>query len=82
SVADDLRMAPEELTRPFGPEQFAFETTDDLELLRSELGQGREVEAMQFGVAMQRPGYNVFGMGEPRTGRLSYVKRYLQDEEN
>ena len=80
SVAAGLRLAPEELTRPFAPEQFAFDTTDDLEPFRGVLGQERAVEALQFGVAMPRPGYNVFVMGEPGTGRFSFVKRYLQAE--
>ncbi len=44
------------------------------------LGQERAVEALQFGVAMPRPGYNVFVMGEPGTGRFSFVKRYLKAE--
>lgn len=80
SVAAGLRLAPEELTRPFAPEQFTFDTTDDLEPFRGVLGQERAVEALQFGVAMPRPGYNVFVMGEPGTGRFSFVKRYLQAE--
>lgn len=80
SVAAGLRLAPDELTRPFAPSQFDFNTTDDLEPFRGVLGQERAVQALQFGVAMPRPGYNVFVMGEPGTGRFSYVKRYLQAE--
>lgn len=80
SVAAGLRLAPDELTRPFSPEQFAFATTDDLDPFLGVLGQERAVEALQFGVAMPRPGYNVFVMGEPGTGRFSFVKRYLKAE--
>ena len=80
SVAAHLRLAPEALTRPFSPEQFNFASTDDLEPFRGVLGQERAVEALQFGVAMPRPGYNVFVMGEPGTGRFSFVKRYLKAE--
>ena len=29
---------------------------------------------------MPRPGYNVYVMGEPGTGRFSFVKRYLKAE--
>ena len=79
-VAARLRLAPEALTRRFSPEQFAFATTDDLEPFRGVLGQERAVEALQFGVAMPRPGYNVYVMGEPGTGRFSFVKRYLKAE--
>ncbi|AJE20438.1 ATP-binding protein [Azotobacter chroococcum] len=80
SVAAGLRLAPDELTRPFDPAQFAFASTDELEPFRGVLGQERAVEALQFGVAMPRPGYNVYVMGEPGTGRFSYVRRYLQTE--
>ncbi|QXH35164.1 Lon protease family protein [Pseudomonas muyukensis] len=79
-VASRLRLAPEALTRRFSPEQFAFSNTDDLEPFRGVLGQERAVEALQFGVAMPRPGYNVYVMGEPGTGRFSFVKRYLKAE--
>ncbi|MBD1587996.1 Lon protease family protein [Pseudomonas typographi] len=80
SVAASLRVAPEALTRPFTAEQFSFTSTDDLEPFRGVLGQERAVDALQFGVAMPRPGYNVFVMGEPGTGRFSFAKRYLRTE--
>ena len=80
SVAAHLRLAPDALTRPFSATQFNFATTDDLEPFRGVLGQARAVEALQFGVAMPRPGYNVFVMGEPGTGRFSFAKRYLKAE--
>jgi predicted ATP-dependent protease len=80
TLAAHLRLKPEALTRPFSPEQFNFTNTEDLEPFRGVLGQERAVEALQFGVAMPRPGYNVFVMGEPGTGRFSFVKRYLKAE--
>ncbi|WP_375740186.1 Lon protease family protein [Pseudomonas boanensis] len=80
SFAASLRLAPDALTRPFQPEQFCFKSTEDLEPFRGVLGQERAVEALQFGVAMPRPGYNVYVMGEPGTGRFSYVQRYLKAE--
>lgn len=80
SFAASLRLAPDALTRPFAPDQFNFTTTDDLEPFRGVLGQERAVEALQFGVAMPRPGYNVYVMGEPGTGRFSFVQRFLKAE--
>ncbi|MCY1283495.1 putative ATP-dependent protease [compost metagenome] len=80
SLAAGLRLAPEALTRPFSPDQFGFVITEELEPFRGVLGQERAVEALQFGVAMPRPGYNVYVMGEPGTGRFSFVKRYLKAE--
>src|SRR3546814_14506963 len=80
TVAAGLRLAPDALTRPFEPSQFNFNDTSELEPFLGVLGQERAVEALQFGVAMPRPGYNVFVMGEPGTGRFSFVKRYLKAE--
>src|SRR5690606_36051387 len=80
SFAASLRLAPDALTRACTADQFGFSTTDDLEPFRGVLGQERAVEALQFGVAMPRPGYNVYVMGEPGTGRFSFVQRYLRAE--
>lgn len=41
------------------------------------LGQPRAQSALEFGIAMTNPGYNVFVMGEPGLGRLSLVTKYL-----
>lgn len=41
------------------------------------VGQARAQSALAFGVAMKAPGYNIFVMGEPGTGRLSMVSHYL-----
>ncbi len=57
-----------------------FKTLNDIEPLSGILGQERAVEAIQFGVAMQRPGYNIFAMGDSGTGRSSYVLNYLKSE--
>lgn len=57
-----------------------FDTLNDIDALSGILGQERAVEAIQFGVAMQRPGYNVFAMGDSGTGRSSYILNYLRSE--
>ena len=57
-----------------------FKTTAELEAFQGVLGQERAVNALQFGVAMQRPGYNIFVMGDQGTGRFSYVSDYLKSE--
>ena len=57
-----------------------FSTLSELDPLNGILGQERAVEAIQFGVAMQRPGYNIYAMGDSGTGRSSYVMSYLKGE--
>lgn len=80
SLSSVKPLAPEQLARQFRAEEFTFNTTDDIPSFRGILGQERAVEALQFGVAMPRSGYNVFVMGYAGTGRFSYVKRYLENE--
>lgn len=80
SKSGPLRLLPEQLTVPIDLESLGFSTTDDLEPFKGILGQDRAVEAMHFGVAMKRAGYNMFVMGEPGTGRFSYAMRYLKAE--
>lgn len=68
------------LTNRISLSELHFATTAELEPLGSVLGQQRAVEALEFAVAMPRPGYNCFVMGEPGTGRFSYVRRYLSGQ--
>jgi lon-related putative ATP-dependent protease len=41
------------------------------------LGQERAQSALEFGVAMARPGYNIYVMGELGLGRLSMITQHL-----
>jgi len=64
----------------------ALKSTIDLSHIRIDtttnspnlLGQSRAQSALQFGVAMQAPGYNIYVMGDSGTGRLSMVTNYLK----
>jgi hypothetical protein len=47
---------------------------------RKRVGQSRAVEAVRFGIDIQRPGYNLFVLGEPGTGRHCMVRRLLEAE--
>ena len=68
------------LTQSIPADLFTFADTSELESFYGVLGQDRAVNAIQFGVAMQRPGYNIFVMGDTGTGRSSYVRDYLKSE--
>ena len=59
---------------------FKLTSTKSLKPFHGVLGQDRAVNALQFGVAMQRPGYNIFVMGDTGTGRSSYVQDFLKSE--
>ena len=56
-----------------------FETTDDLKPLKEIIGQNRGIEAFRFGMGMEKQGYNVFVTGRAGSGRLSTVRKLLEE---
>src|SRR5690554_571317 len=42
------------------------------------LGQARASEALEFGIAIDKPGYNLYMAGNPGTGRRHYITEYLK----
>lgn len=56
-----------------------FETTEDIKPLETIVGQRRGVEAFRFGMGINKPGYNIFVTGISNTGRLSTVKKLLEE---
>ena len=62
------------------PEEFDFETTDDLKDLTEVIGQPRAVKAMEFGVEIEQEGYNIFALGVPGTGKRSLVRRLFEEQ--
>lgn len=56
-----------------------FVTTAELEPLTGVLGQARAEQALNFAIAMPLPGYHVYVMGEPDTGRLTLTKALLEE---
>ena len=61
------------------PATLAFKTTEDLKPLKGIIGQKRGVEALRFGMGMDKAGYNVFVTGPPRSGRMAAVKKVLEE---
>ncbi|MBS97914.1 MAG: ATP-dependent protease [Oceanospirillaceae bacterium] len=68
-----LPLEPEALYRTCETDLLPFRTTETLEPFTGFFGQERALEAMEFGIGMQRPGYNLFVMGNPHTGRFSFA---------
>jgi len=76
-MASDTVVPIDRLRVPCDPAQFKFKTTNDLPDLTDMVGQARAIDAVEFGIGMNQPGYNLFVLGPPGTGRHSFVKRYL-----
>ncbi len=70
-------LRPEQLRHVCDPAQFSFETTRELEDLGQTIGQERAVGAVQFGMGIQRAGYNLFALGPSGTGKRTTISQFL-----
>ena len=73
-------LTTDQLSIQIPSDSLNFETSSELTPYNGVLGQDRAITAIQFGVAMDRPGYNVYAMGDSGTGRSSYITEYLKSE--
>jgi len=70
-------LKPEQLCHMCDGSQFDFETTADLEDLSEIIGQERAVDAIHFGIGIQREGYNLFALGPSGTGKRTTIGQFL-----
>lgn len=74
---EKFEVSAEKLVWKCDPELFAFECTKDLAPLREFVGQDRAIRAIEFGLSMDRDGYNIYVAGMTGTGKTSAVKRQI-----
>jgi len=60
------------------PEIFNFECTTDIKPLKEFIGQERALDSMNFGLAVERTGYNLFLTGLTGTGKATTIKARLE----
>jgi lon-related putative ATP-dependent protease len=72
-------LPPEALQRRCDPARLAFETTAELEPTEGIVGQERAAQALEFGIAIAREGYNVFVMGPAGSGKRTLVRSALAE---
>ncbi len=70
-------LPPEQLRRTCDPQGFPFATTAELPLVPDIIGQPRATRAIEFGLDMEAPGYNIFVLGPGGTGRTTTIQRFL-----
>ena len=64
-------MPPERLRWFCDPAELPFETTERLRPQDGAIGQERGIAALEFGLEMESPGFNLFVAGPPGTGRMT-----------
>ncbi len=66
------------LLRRCDPALLDFETTEELNDSADIVGQSRALDAVSFGIDIKQPGFNLFVLGEPGSGRHAAVRRLLE----
>ena len=75
---DKYRVPWQETCRTCQTEDFNFQCTDELMPLDRFIGQDRALEAIRFGLEVDKPGYNLFVTGLTGTGKTSAIKAHLE----
>jgi len=65
------------LSRRCDPASLGFSTTSDLPDLQEVIGQPRALRALELGSEVSGPGYNIFVLGQPGSGRTTLSQEYL-----
>jgi lon-related putative ATP-dependent protease len=71
-------LTPALLYRSCDPAELKFDLVGELDDLLEPIGQDRAVEAVQFGVAMRRKGYNIYALGASGTGKHTVIRDILK----
>lgn len=75
----DWELVPEQLREVCDPDSLGFETTAELAALPEEiLAQYRAVHALELGLGLKDPDFNIFVSGLSRSGRTEVIKKYVE----
>ena len=75
---EHLKVPVRSLTRVCNPDALGFETTAEVTPLDGTIGQDRAISALEIGLDIDAPGFNIFVSGAPGTGRNSAVRSCLE----
>lgn len=73
-------LDPQSLLRRCDAALLDFETTAELSDAVDIVGQSRALDAVRFGIDIKQPGFNLFVLGEPGSGRHAAVRRLLEEK--
>ena len=77
-MMDKFKVPASMLFPGIDPHQFGFENTGEIEPLTEIIGQERAVEALEFGLNMKSPGYNLYVSGPVGTGKGTLVRQMVK----
>lgn len=74
------KVKKEELYSCCKPSELPFNTTADISLLKETIGQQRALKALDFGLGINSHGFNIYILGESGTGKLTTIKKILEEK--
>ena len=77
-MPDIEKLTPDQLYRRCDPNNLGFETTADIEQEINLVGQERVSDAINFGMNIPHPGYNIFVLGPSGTGKREIVRDFFE----
>src|SRR5262245_17194788 len=77
-MAMNFEVPPEKLTWRCDLSFLPFTCTAEMTPLEDFIGQERAIRAIEFGLGVNRPGFNIFVTGLTGTGKTSIIKAFLK----
>ena len=72
-------LSPEKLQYRCEGKNLSFPATEEIPLLEGPVGQERAIRAIDFGLRIKSPGYNLFAVGEPGCGKSSTITAMVKE---
>jgi len=76
-VPQNSKVSIEKLRHVCDPSRFDFKSTEELTELDEVIGQERAVRAVSFGIDIESPGYHMYALGAPGTGKTTTIQKFL-----
>ncbi|MEE8519348.1 MAG: Lon-like protease helical domain-containing protein, partial [Dehalococcoidia bacterium] len=74
-----LRVPVDKLTTHIDERELGFTTTQEVSPLEGTIGQDRALRALEFGLGVDAPGFNIYLAGIPGSGRNTTLESYLRE---
>lgn len=82
NLKNNLSLEPDVLKRIVDPTIFDFKTTEELPELKGIVGQDRGNSVINFGLHVDKTGYNIYIAGLPGTGKTTFANKLVREFAN
>ncbi len=72
-------LKPSEIRWQCNPKELKFKSVNELRICEGIIGQPRAIEAIELGINVKYPGYNIFITGPVGTGRTTAITKLLEE---